>query len=77
MLCHYTKHTPVVKINANEILESHKLGLCKDHSTHMVPIPPAEPPESNAFTTIVRLTFLQSQDEQVSNTCKQPMYSDS
>ena len=42
----------------------------------MVLIPPAEPPEINTFTTITRLTFLQTQDEQVSNTCTQPMYSD-
>ena len=50
--------------------------LCDDQSTHMVPVPPAELPEINAFTTITRLTFLQTQDEQVSNTYKQPMYSD-
>ena len=42
----------------------------------MVPQPPAEPQEINAFTTITRLTFLQTQNEQVSNTCTQPMYSD-
>ena len=67
------------KINANEILESHKLVLCDDQSAHMVPIPPAELPEINAFTTVTRLTFLytflQVQDKQVSNTHKQPMYS--
>ena len=44
---------------------------------HMVPISPAEPPDINAFTTIARLTFLQTQNEQVSNICTQPMYSDS
>ena len=42
----------------------------------MVPVPPAELPEINTFTTITRLTFLQTQDEEVSNTHKQPMYSD-
>ena len=64
------------KINANKIFESHKLALCDDHSTHMVPVPPAEPLEINAFTKITRLTFLQTQDEQVSNTHTQPMYSE-
>ena len=34
------------------------------------------PPEIDAFTTIESLTFLQTQNEQVSNTCTQPMYSD-
>ena len=57
------------KINANEILENHKLALCDDQSTNMVVLP-AEPPETNAFTTITRLPFLQAQDEQVINTCK-------
>ena len=56
------------KISVNEIFESHKLVLCYDHLTHMVPIPPAELPKINAFTTIARLTFLQTQDEQVTNT---------
>ena len=64
------------KINANEILESHTLALCDDHSTHKVPVPPAELPEINAFTTITRPTFLQTQDEQVINTCTQPLYID-
>ena len=63
------------KINANEILENHKLALCNDKLTHMIPVPPAEPPEINTFTTITRLTFLQAKDGQVSNTHKQPMYS--
>ena len=58
----------------NEILESHKLALCDDQLTHMVPIPPAEPPEINTFTTIARLTFLQTQDVQVSHAHTQPMY---
>ena len=43
----------------------------------MIPIPPAEAPEINAFTTIARLTVLQTQNEQVSNISTQPMYSDS
>ena len=42
----------------------------------MVPVPPVEPSEITAFTTITRLTFLQTQDEEVNNTHKQPMYSD-
>ena len=40
------------KINANEIPESYKLVLCDDQSAHMVPLPPAELPEINAFATI-------------------------
>ena len=36
----------------------------------MVPVPPTELPEINAFTTITRLTFLQTQDEQVNDTCQ-------
>ena len=62
------------KINANEILESHKLALCDDQSTHMVPVPPAELPEINAFTTVTKLIFLQDHDMQVINTHRQPMY---
>ena len=57
MLHHYTRHTPIVQINAHEILENHTLALCNDQLTHMVPIPPAEPPEINAFITTARLTF--------------------
>ena len=63
------------KINANGILDSHKLALYDEQLIHMVPVPPAELPEMNTFTTITRLTFFQTQDEQVSNTCKHPMYS--
>ena len=48
------------KINANEILEKHKLALYNDKLTHMVPITPAEPPEIDTFTTVARLTFLQT-----------------
>ena len=39
----------------------------------MIPIPPAEPPEINIFTTNARLTFLQMQNEQFSDTSTQPM----
>ena len=49
--------------------------LCDDDSAHMVPLPPAELQEINAFTTITRLTLLQAQHGQVSDNCKQPMYS--
>ena len=42
----------------------------------MVPVTPAEQPEINTFTTITRLTFLQTQDEQVSYTHTQPIFSD-
>ena len=41
----------------------------------MIPVPPAEVPEIKAFTKIIRLTFLKAQHQQVSKTCKQPMYS--
>ena len=34
----------------------------------MVPIPPAEPQEIDAFTKIARKTILQTQNEQVINT---------
>ena len=63
------------KINANEILKNCKLALCDDHSAHVVSLPPAEPPEINAFTTITKLTLLQEQDGQISDNCKQLMYS--
>ena len=43
----------------------------------MVPIPPAEPLEINAFKTIARLTFLQMQREHINSTHTQPMYSKS
>ena len=66
-----TSHTHQwYKINANRIHESHKLALCDDQSTDMVQVPPAELPEINAITTITRLTFLQTQDEQANNTHK-------
>ena len=48
------------KINANEILQNHKLALCDDQSPHMVPLPLA----INAFMTIARLTLLQAKDGQ-------------
>ena len=63
------------KINVNEIVESHTLALCDDQSTHMVPLPPAKLPEINTFAAITRLTFLQTQDEPVNNSHKQPMHS--
>ena len=58
MLCHYATHThEQYKINTNEILENCKLVKCNDQSTHAVPVPPAELPEINTFTTITRLIF--------------------
>ena len=33
--------------------------------TYIVPIPPAEPPEIDAFTTVARLIFLETQNELV------------
>ena len=65
------------KIMANKILENHKLACCNDQLPHMILIPPPEPPEFNSFTTIARLTFLQTQNEQPSNIHTQPMHSDS
>ena len=50
--------------------------LGNDQLTHMVPIPPAEPQEIDTFAKIAILTFLQAQNEQVSNNHTQPMYSD-
>ena len=41
----------------------------------MLPLPPAEPPEINAFTTITRLTLQQAQDGQISDNHKQPLCS--
>ena len=65
MLCHYATHTSVVQ---NQFQNQNQL-------THTVPVPQAELPETNAFTTMTTLTFLQAQGEQASNTHKQPMYS--
>ena len=65
------------KLYTNEILENHKLALHNDSAVHMVPIPPAEPYEINAFKTIPRLIFLQTHNEQINSTCTQPMYSNS
>ena len=58
------------KINANEILENHKLVLCDDQMTHMVLGPPAELPEINAITTTERLKCFKAKYKQVSNTHK-------
>ena len=75
MLCNHTTHAPVYKFNANEILENHKLALCDDQSAHMVPLPPAELPEINTFTTLTKITLIQTQDGQITDIHKQPMYS--
>ena len=69
------KCTKWYKINANEILVSHKLVQYGDHTAQIVPFPPANLPETNAFTTVMRLTFLQAQDGQISDNHKQSMYS--
>ena len=37
------------RINTNEITDNHKIALCNDPTVHMVPLPPAEPPEVNTF----------------------------
>ena len=64
------------KNQCNEILENHKLVICGDQLTHMVPIPLAELQEIKTITLIARLTFLLVQDKQISNTLLQLMYSD-
>ena len=46
------------RINTNEILENHKIAHCNDPAVHMVPIPPAELSEINAFNTIGWVTIL-------------------
>ena len=43
----------------------------------MIPLPPAEPPEINAFEPIARLKFSQMQNEHFNNIHTQPMYSNS
>ena len=58
------------KINVNEILKNHKLTLSDDQSAHMVPLPPFELPEMNAFMTITRLTSFQAQNGHISGNCK-------
>ena len=59
------------------MFENHKLALCNDPEAHMVPIPPAEPLDINAFKIIARPTFFQTQNEQINNTPTQCMYSNS
>ena len=49
------------RINTNKITNSHIIANCNDTTINMVPLPPAEPSESNAFETIVRLSLLQNQ----------------
>ena len=44
------------EFNANEILKNHKPVLSDDQSAHMLPLSPAEPPETHAFMTIAILT---------------------
>ena len=49
------------RINTNEITDNHKIALCNDPTVHMLPVPPAEPSEVNAFKTTARLTFSETQ----------------
>ena len=51
------------RINTNEVTDNHKVALCNDMTVHMIPLPPAELCEINAYTTIARLTFSQAQNE--------------
>ena len=49
------------RINTNEITDNHNIAICNDTTINMVPLPPAEPPEFNAFETISRLLLSQNQ----------------
>ena len=65
------------RINVNEITNTHKIALSNDLTVHMVPLPPGKTLEVNAFETIARLTFTQTQNEHVNKTHTQPSYSSS
>ena len=49
------------RVNTNEITDNHKIAICNDTTVNMVPLPPAELPEFNAFETITRLSLSQNQ----------------
>ena len=40
-----------------EILQNHDLALYDDKSAQMVPLPPAEPPAINVYTTVPTLAL--------------------
>ena len=44
------------RINTHEFMESHNITICNDKTVHRMLLPPAEPAETNAFETFVRLT---------------------
>ena len=50
-------------INTNEITDNHNIAICNDTTINMVPLPTAEPSESNAFERIARLSLSQNQRE--------------
>ena len=78
MLHHNTRLTSMVHgLILTKKTNIHKIALCNDLIVHVVPLPPAEPLEFNAFKTIARLPFAESQLEHVSNTHTQPIYSSS
>ena len=70
----YTNDTKSVLM---KYLKTNKLALWNDPAIHIVPIPPIELSQVNAFEIIAKLTFLQTQNEQINNTHTQPMYSSS
>ena len=49
------------RINTNETTDNHNIAICNDTRINMVLLPPAEPPEFNAFETIARLSLLQNE----------------
>ena len=51
------------RINTNEITNNHTIAFYNDSSINMVPLPPAEPLEFNAFETIARLSLSQNQTD--------------
>ena len=48
-------------INTNEITDNNNKAIYNDPAINMVPLPPAELSESNAFETIVKLSLSQNQ----------------
>ena len=49
------------RINNNGVTDNHNIAIFNDTTINMVPLPPAEPSEFNAFETVVRLSLSQNQ----------------
>ena len=60
------------RINANEITNNYTIAICNEDSINMVPLPPAEPSEFNAFGTIARLSLSQNQMDLCNNIHTKP-----